>query len=97
MPRFSTEVVENDGKFDATCVDTNLGEDCFRSLGWDTEEQAQARIKEHLYEHAEGVPCREIGAFKLGVSQDEYETLVAQWEEANSVALPDAAAGEVSE
>lgn len=95
MSRYSTEVVASDEVFDAFCNDTNLGVECFRSTGWETEERATARIREHLYEHAEGVPCREAGAFVLNVTQEEYNTKVAEWEESNSVVVPDA--GEVSE
>lgn len=90
MPRFETTVVagENDS-FDAFCNDTVLNEPCFRSTGWGTQEEAKARINEHLYEHAEGVPARELGAFKAGVTQERYEEHVLALHERNKVTLPE--------
>lgn len=89
MPRFETEVVAEGDAFDALCNDTVLDEPCFRSTGWETTGLARKRINEHLYEHAEGVVTRELGAFKAGVSQERYEEHVAALHERNKVVIPE--------
>ena len=89
MPRFEKSVEEVDGGWQAVCRDTVLDEPCFRSSGWDSEAKAKTRIREHLYEHAENVPAREIAAFELGLTQEEYEVRVAELVERNKVVLDD--------
>lgn len=88
MARYDAQVVVSGDVFDAECYDTALDEPCFRSAGWGTQEQAANRIREHLYEHAEGVPMREVGAFRDGVSQGEYEVRVEELLARNSVDVP---------
>lgn len=89
MPRFETSVSADGELFNAVCTDNALGAECFRSTGWETEERAAARIREHLVEHATGEPAREAGAFHLGLSQEEYEEKVKEWESYNTVVVPD--------
>lgn len=89
MARFTTQVVPNEDAFDVFCHDNALDEECFRSTGWETEAGANGRATEHLTEHATGVPSRELGAYRAGVSQEEYEIVVAKYAELNSVELPE--------
>lgn len=87
--RFETTVEprEEDGTevWDAVCNDTAVGVECFRSVGWATEESAQGRIDEHLAEHATQEVGRELEAYRRGISQEEYEVIVAAHEAANQL------------
>jgi hypothetical protein len=77
--------VDDNKVYDAECFDTALDEPCFRSVGWPLKKDATARLKEHIYEHAESVPMRELEAYRKGMTTEEYEKHVEELTENNAL------------
>ena len=56
------------GNFSRNCeIVDQFGLCGFQTSGWDTQEQADLRIAEHLKEHETGEPMRELIEFEQAV------------------------------